>query len=139
MGIASCFIDQTNSVQKLYFLHFFKEFKILLLIAYCLLLRYKFLRLSNGVIMSNYKKIFSIACISVVLSGCGWMNIDPEYSSSGGGRVTAASVNQILGSDFETFNDEKMLYLLNPKIHKDDNFHKTYFPYRRDKQSFLDP
>ena len=104
------------------------KFYCLLLIAYCLLLRYKFLRLSNGVIMSNYKKIFSIACISVVLSGCGWMNIDPEYSSSGGGRVTAASVNQILGSDFETFNDEKMLYLLNPKIHKDDNFHKTYFP-----------
>lgn len=69
----------------------------------------------------NRVALFAILIIFVA-SGCSTLGnpFGPEKSMFGDDRVTSASANQMFNSKFEGFNDEQLIYLLDPVNHAKD-------------------
>lgn len=63
--------------------------------------------------MKNYTMVLFLALTGLVATGCA--SLGPETSLFGGKRVTTASANQVFDADFEEFNDERLLQLLDPE------------------------
>ncbi len=69
--------------------------------------------------MKKNRMVLFAMLIVFVASGCSTLanKFGPEESMLGGDRVTSASANQMFNSKFEGFDDEQLIYLLDPVNH----------------------
>lgn len=66
--------------------------------------------------MKNNRAVPFVILTLFFISGCSTLGnkFGPEESMFGGDRVTSASANQMFNSEFEGFNDEQIIHLLDP-------------------------